>query len=256
MAHTVSRIISDETLNRIIQIESGGRPTAKARTSSATGLGQFVDKTWLTVIARHRPDLAAGKSRREILELRKDPHISIELLARLTEDNAALLPNGYGDGDLYLAHFAGVSAARKLLRAPASASASNYFTGAAVRANRSILSGKTVSQVRSWAHRKMKAAGKTNWVAKYYRPSVPGEHEIEPDPPVAPLPPDIEPVEPETPKKKSWLRRVGEWFTGAGGFSIFAYLTDPQVVLAIGGVALIAFLIWWFLLGGRKWWKK
>src|SRR5690606_32424197 len=41
----------------IVQLESGGVDTAKAGTSSATGAGQFIDSTWLSVVKRHRPDI-------------------------------------------------------------------------------------------------------------------------------------------------------------------------------------------------------
>lgn len=261
--HTVSGLISDETLSKIIQIESKGRPNAKNPRSSATGLAQFLAGTWLEELKQHRPDLFNGKPYNDELALRRDPHLAIELLARFTEDNARLLPKGYGDGDLYLAHFAGVGTARRLLRAPATAPASKYFSAAAMKAN-PHLRGKDVAWVRNWAHRKMSAAGKVDWVAKYYRPVQPPDvepvetPELETDtlPPVVPMPPDIEHSEPEVePKKKSWFRRIGEWFTGAGGFSIFAYLTDPKVVLAIGGFVAAAFLFWWFVMGGRKKWK-
>ena len=107
MTNTVSKIISDETLNKIITIESGGDPKAKAKTSSATGLFQFIDDTWLDMIKRYRPDLTRGKSKAQILALRKDPTTSIEMGAHFTEENAATLGAGYADGDLYLAHFLG-----------------------------------------------------------------------------------------------------------------------------------------------------
>lgn len=170
MANTVSRTISDETLSRIIQIESAGRPNVKAATSSALGLGQFLNGTWLDVVRRHRPDLMT-KPRAEVLALRTEPKIAIEMLARFTEDNAAALGAGYTDGDLYLAHFAGVGTAKKLLDAPAGHAISRYVSQSAIKANNSILQGKTVGQVRDWAAHKMAAAGKTNWVEKYYGPA-------------------------------------------------------------------------------------
>lgn len=175
MSNRVSTIISDQTLSRIIQIESAGRPTAKASTSSATGLGQFLNATWLATVQRHRPDWFEGRSRAEVLAFRTEPAASIEMLARFTEDNAASLGRGYTDGDLYLAHFSGVGVARKLLHAPAGDPASKYFSAAAIAANRSILQGKTVGQVRAWADRKMAAAGRTNWVARFWtEDAVPG----------------------------------------------------------------------------------
>ena len=123
MTHTVSRLLSDDTLNRIIQIESAGKVAAKAPTSSATGLFQFIAATWLAVVKKHRPDLLESRTRAQVLALRTDPVIAIELGARFTEDNAKALGPGYGDGDLYLAHFLGVATARKFLRAAPAAPA-------------------------------------------------------------------------------------------------------------------------------------
>lgn len=167
----VSNSISDETLSRIIQIESGGNPRAKASTSTALGLAQFLNGTWLQTVKRHRPDLMDGRTQAQVLAMRTNPSLSIELLARFTEDNAATLGGDPTDGDLYLAHFSGAGVARKLMRAKPEASAATCYSKEAIAANRSILEGKTVGQVRAWADRKMAAAGKTNWVAKHYRPA-------------------------------------------------------------------------------------
>lgn len=168
MANTVSRTISDETLSRIIQIESGGKPNAKAGTSSARGLGQFLNATWLAELQQYRPDLFNGPPYDDELALRNDPSISIELLARFTEENARTLGAGYTDGDLYLAHFSGAKVARKLIRAKQDASAATCYDAAAIAANKSILEGKTVGEVRAWAARRMAASGATNWVRKYW----------------------------------------------------------------------------------------
>lgn len=185
MTHTVSRTISDATLSRIIDIESAGRPTVKAPTSSATGLLQFIEQTWFGVMKKAGAALGyaeyaaaiektpAGRwtvrdpaLRSRILNLRKEPEIAINLGARFEEDNAAALGAGWTDGDLYLAHFAGAGTARKLLRAPPATPCEKIFTAAAIQANRSILEGKTAGQVRAWASRKM-AKARTDWVQHF-----------------------------------------------------------------------------------------
>ena len=65
-----------DILDNIISAESS-RNLKKAnepnKTSSALGLGQFINGTWLDMIKRYRHDLAEGKSDAEILELRKNP---------------------------------------------------------------------------------------------------------------------------------------------------------------------------------------
>jgi hypothetical protein len=72
MTNTVSKTVSDETLNCIITIESAGRTNIKAPTSSALGLGQFLNATWLATVRKHRPDLLKGR-RAQVLALRTDP---------------------------------------------------------------------------------------------------------------------------------------------------------------------------------------
>lgn len=177
---TVSQMISDETLNRIITIESAGNPKAKAKTSSATGLGQFISSTWMTMVKRYHPEWMDGRTKQEVLDLRLDPKKNIEMLARFTEENAKAIPGEKdADGDLYLAHFAGVGVAKRLFSAPGNAAAENYFTPDAVRANHSIIAGKTVDEVQAWAERKMRNAGGRNWIAKYYAaPPLEREQEV------------------------------------------------------------------------------
>lgn len=183
MTNTVSRIISDETLSKGIHIESAGKVTAKAATSSAAGLAQFIDRTWLGTISKHKPSWASGRSIEDLLTLRQslpcsrfNAVASIEMMARLWEDQAKMLGSGYTEGDLYLAHFAGPDPARKVLRAPADTPASAVFSAKAIHANKSILAGKTCGQVRAWANKKMASAGGRNWVAVYMvgaRPATP-----------------------------------------------------------------------------------
>lgn len=170
MSHTVSELISDETLNKIIQIESAGKPAIKARTSSALGLFQFLNATWLGMVRDEQPSWAQGKTTQQLLALRTDPAKSIEMGARFTENNARALGGNYTDGDLYLAHFLGVGTAKKLLRAVNQDASVEPLVGeAAVRANKSILQGKTVAQVRNWASRKMANAGGEDWIAMYWQ---------------------------------------------------------------------------------------
>lgn len=233
MTNTVSRIISDDTLSRIIQIESAGNPNAKAKTSSATGLGQFIDSTWTAVVQRHRPDLLKGRARAEVLALRKDPSLAVELLARFTEDNAAALGKGYGDGDLYLAHFAGVGTARKILQAFPATPVSKIVSVQAINANPSILRGKTCARVREWASKKMAAADGRDWVAKWYR----GKPAAEPQNP------------------------VGAGQAAAGGAMIVTASTVTTAAhqgfglsawIVIGGAALLLIGAAYF---GWRWWK-
>src|SRR5206468_10397856 len=113
-------------VQRIIGVESDGDPNAKNKRSSATGLGQFLDETWLDMIRAHRPDLAKGRSQAEILELRRDAKVAREITARFTERNAEMLRKRglpVTPGTLYLAHFAGGAGAVAILSAMENADA-------------------------------------------------------------------------------------------------------------------------------------
>jgi hypothetical protein len=143
-------------------VESSGNPNAKAKTSSATGLHQFTTKTWLDIINKYEPELAKGKTKAELLRLRKDPKTSTRMAGHLiTENKRILKAKGapINDGSIYLAHFAGASRAADALMANPSVSAIKVFGKEAVDANKRVLQGKTVGQVIEWANRKMAQNG-------------------------------------------------------------------------------------------------
>lgn len=120
--------------------ESALNPYARAATSSATGLFQFIDQTWLLSVQRygHRYGLSAladqvrvdgrGKAsvahdplRREILALRYDARLSALLGAELIKDHnerlGLRLKRRPTEGELYMALFLGAEGAIKLLKA-------------------------------------------------------------------------------------------------------------------------------------------
>jgi len=120
--------------------ESSFNPAAKAKTSSATGLFQFIESTWLETLKEAGPKhglekysdqitktksgkyyVSDPKMRREILDLRKDPEISSTMAGALTQKNANYLERKIGreptDGELYMAHFLGAHGASKLIDA-------------------------------------------------------------------------------------------------------------------------------------------
>ena len=109
----------DAVVEQIISVELNGDPNAKNKRSSAMGLGQFLDETWLVLIRAHRPDLAKGRSEGDILELRRDASVARELTTRFTERNAHVLKKRglpVTPGTLYLAHFAGAAGAIAIFR--------------------------------------------------------------------------------------------------------------------------------------------
>lgn len=143
--------------------ESSLNPSAKAATSSATGLFQFIEQTWLATVKKHgaehglsayaaqieqgadgRYKIAEGGDRQAILALRKDPKAAAAMAGELTVDMANTLREGLGrnptSGELYSAHVMGPGGALKLIRAaqsnPAQSAAALF--PAAAKANRSI----------------------------------------------------------------------------------------------------------------------
>lgn len=146
--------------DRILSIESGGNPYAKNPRSSATGAGQFIDSTWLSMIGKYRPDLAEGKSKAEILALRTDPELSRAMTEAYAAENAGVLGQaGFQatPGNTYLAHFAGPQGAVKILGADPSAPVASIMGDAAVRAN-PFLANMTAGDLINWAGRKMGGA--------------------------------------------------------------------------------------------------
>ncbi len=161
----------DAVVERIIEVESNGDPNTRNSRSSATGLGQFVNETWLDLVRQYRPDLTQGRSDNETLELRREAKLAREITRRFVERNAAILRKRglpVTAGTVYLAHFAGVAGAVAILSAPENADAALVMAGAdasgrtkreqLIRAN-PFLERFTVADLRTWADRKMRGAG-------------------------------------------------------------------------------------------------
>ncbi len=190
MSHTVSKRISDEILNCGIQIESNGkvdaRPYLKSGklASSALGLAQFLNATWRGTIKAHRPDLMQEYSDEELLKLRVNPSLSISMMARLWEDQQKMMGSKATPGDLYLAHFLGPGTAKRVLYAPSDADVEPIAGASAVKANPTILRGRTCGWVRDWATAKMNKAKGHDWIGKYYDPNDPllsDDHHVDED---------------------------------------------------------------------------
>lgn len=120
------------------EVESAMNPEARAATSSATGLYQFIESTWLNTVKKHGHRFGLGAvadqialtpsgsafvadpvQRDAILALRSDPQIASLMAAGLAEDNRAhLLPilgRQPDHAELYLAHFLGAGGAGRFL---------------------------------------------------------------------------------------------------------------------------------------------
>jgi hypothetical protein len=159
---------SFEYLLTTAKMESDFNPTAGASTSSAHGLFQFIDQTWLGTVKEAGAQLGYGNyadaitkssdgsysvsdptARRSIMKLRDDPAAASSMAAVLTQSNSFKLTGMIGrrptDGELYMAHFMGVGGAAKLISNAEDnpqASGARLFPNAAA-ANRSIFYDRT-----------------------------------------------------------------------------------------------------------------
>ena len=116
--------------------ESNFNTKIKAKTSSATGLYQFIESTWLNMVKKHghkygleefanninsQGKVSNPELREEILELRTDPKMASFLAAEFASDNQKFLKQHVGgeigSTELYFAHFMGASGASGFLNA-------------------------------------------------------------------------------------------------------------------------------------------
>jgi hypothetical protein len=186
--------------------ESGLNPNLSMRGSTATGLFQFIEQTWLSVMKQAGQALGLGgyaqsieqtadgryvvndpAVRQEIMNLRQDPAANAVMAGIFTRQNANILGNSLGrtpsDAELYMAHFLGPGAAARLIRAASSdptASAAPLFPAAA-RANGPIFydqqgNARSVSGVYAELTRRYQEARTSPTL-----PTVPGPPALAPD---------------------------------------------------------------------------
>jgi hypothetical protein len=151
---------ADSVVNRIVSAESGGNANARNPNSSAGGVGQFLDGTWLQMVRKYRPDLADGKTDRAILALKTDPDLGREMTGRYAHENAAGLRTAGFEatpGNIYLAHFLGSGDAKKALGARDETPLAELLPAAVITAN-PFLRGHDVGWIKSWAAGKMVGA--------------------------------------------------------------------------------------------------
>jgi len=122
------------------KVESGFNASARARTSSASGLYQFIEQSWLAVVKNHGAEHGMGWAadgiqrngagrltvsdpglRRAILDLRNNPEAASLMAAEHASDNKDALEASLGreatGTDLYMAHFLGLGGAKQFLKA-------------------------------------------------------------------------------------------------------------------------------------------
>jgi hypothetical protein len=168
--------------------ESSLKPNAQSSTSSAAGLFQFIDQTWLGLVKEHGAQHGIGNlasaitrdangryradasAKQSILALRKDPQLCALMAGEHAKSTQGQLQASLGreicGGELYAAHFLGPDAAGKLIRMAEKnpgASAAAQFPQAA-HANKSVFyhadgRAKSVREVYDWALRQPGSEG-------------------------------------------------------------------------------------------------
>ncbi len=167
------------------KVESGLNPSARAATSSARGLYQFTNATWLETVRKHGAEhglgwaaeaIASGAAeagsaiRQTILGLRDNAEAAALMAGEFARENGAALEaklgRAVGATDLYMAHFLGAGGASKFLsamqKAPDTAAASLFPAAAA--ANRRVFyaadgTARSLAQVYARFEAKLSAGG-------------------------------------------------------------------------------------------------
>lgn len=152
--------------------ESSFKTDAQASTSSASGLYQFIESTWISMVKNYGEkhgmgDIAAkidnnGKvadkqTRADILELRKDPEKAAILAAEFAAENKRYLERNFdgniGSTELYFAHFMGAGGGSAFLNAHKEnplQNAADLFPKAA-KANRNVFYDRQTGEPRTLA---------------------------------------------------------------------------------------------------------
>lgn len=138
-------------------IESSFDTNAQAKTSSARGLYQFIESTWLEMVKAHGAShgINANQSKTELLKLRDNPDLAAKMAGEFAASNKAYLEKNWngdvGATEQYLAHFMGAKGASDFLNTrdnDPNATASNLFPSAA-KANKNIFYNSKDGQSRT-----------------------------------------------------------------------------------------------------------
>jgi hypothetical protein len=159
--------VSFDYLAKTAERESRFNPQAKAATSSATGMFQFLEQTWFSIVKQEGPRIGLAQEaaaitsqngrmvvndpalKQKILNLREDPAVSAMMAGAFAAKNGQKLQESLGrkptEGELYMAHFLGAAGARDMInlaeKTPDAKAAASFRDAAA--ANRPIFFDST-----------------------------------------------------------------------------------------------------------------
>lgn len=154
--------ISQGLVERLVRIESSGDADARNKRSTAAGLGQFVDATWIDQFSKVFPAAAAKMNEAAILQYKtgeQNRETQLKVLENFTQENIAkLIQAGIAPtaGNAYLAHFLGAEGAIKVLLANPDELASKIVGKDSLNANPEVFGkNRTAGDLRNWAERLM-----------------------------------------------------------------------------------------------------
>jgi len=137
-------------LNNTMRRESGGRADAKNPRSSASGLFQFIDPTYLSYARRMFP----GMDDRSLLAKKNDPTIQNQVMEQFTNDNVGILQKAgipINNGSVYAAHFLGPQGATRALGADPNTPITDVVDAKAIAANPEVFKNiRTVADFQNW----------------------------------------------------------------------------------------------------------
>lgn len=156
---SINSPIGKSYVDKLIGRESSGDSNAVPRDSNgnllstAQGLGQFIESTWMDFLNEMHPDILGSMSKKDALDLRKVDAFMMEAIDWITKKNAATLQsNGYKptDDKLYLAHLLGSGDAINLFNAEDRTLLKDVIKKASIDSN-PFMADKTVGWLKNWA---------------------------------------------------------------------------------------------------------
>jgi hypothetical protein len=125
----------DDYLSRMEFVESSGRATVKNKRSTATGLHQFTERTWIEEVAR--------QGKKYTLKDRTDPEKSRDIAAGVSQRYYELSKSAVGreptNVEVYMLHKFGPTGGQRVLKADENTTVDKVLSKAQIRANQEVL---------------------------------------------------------------------------------------------------------------------